>query len=145
MTVQNRELPSVVESPRAEAFSRTGVVLLIVAPLLMAAGRTLLVPMDDQRWGNVLDQMAAHQNRSDAGLAPRHGAAGLLATTAALLAGRLRRSGRARSAAFVLVTTALGWAGCAGICVGGLSMSVVAKVPGPCGAGSDPAGLQRRA
>jgi hypothetical protein len=129
MIVQDRELPNVVESPRAGAFSRTGVVLLVVAPLLMAAGRALLVPLDDQRWGNVLDQMAAHQNRSDAGWILALAAAGLLATTAALLAGRLSRAGRARSATFVLVTTALGWAGCAGICSGGLFMSVVAKAP----------------
>jgi hypothetical protein len=129
MPVRERELPSVVASPRIEAIGRTGATLLIVAPLLMVAGRTLLVPMDDQGWEKVLNQMAAHQSRSDAGWLLALAAAGLLVITTAILAGRLRGVGRTRSAAFALVTTALGWAGCAGICVGGLFMSVMAKAP----------------
>jgi hypothetical protein len=128
MSVQERQDSSVAVTP-ADGLSTATVALLIAAPLIMAGGRALLVPFDDQGWDSVLNQMAAHQGRSDAGWLLALAACGLLATTAAVLAGRLRRGGRGRSAAFVVVSTALGWAGTAAICGGGLMMSVAAKAP----------------
>lgn len=112
-----------------EGFTRSAAVLLIGAPLLMALGRVLLVPFDDQNWNKVLNQMAAHQGRSDTGWLLAMAASGLLATTATVLARQLRLAGRGRAAAFVVVSTALGWAGSAAMAAGGLSMSVAAKAP----------------
>jgi hypothetical protein len=106
--------------------SRTGAALLIVAPLLMALGRVLLVPFEDDDWNAVLTDMAAHRGRSDAGWLLALAASGLLAITAAILAAQLRTR-RQKSAVFALVTTALGWAGTAAICGGAHLMSAMAK------------------
>src|SRR3954449_13412452 len=101
--------------------------LLIGAPLLMAVARILLVPFDDQDWDKTLTDMAAHQARSDLGWLLAIAACGLLAASAIVLAQRLQFAGRARSATFVIVSTAIGWAGCAAICLGGIYLSVAAK------------------
>ena len=103
--------------------------LLIGAPVLMAAGRALLVPLDDQDWNKVLTSMAAHQARSDAGWLIALAASGLLAATAVLLARRLGVAGRTRAAWFTMVTAVLGWASTAAVCAGALVMSVAAKAP----------------
>lgn len=103
--------------------ARTAAVLLIGAPLLMAVGRLLLVPFDDQGWDAVLTQSAAHQNRSDTGWIIAMAASGLLAAAALSLARLLHLAGRTKVAAFAGVTTAIGWAGSAGICTGGLLLS----------------------
>ncbi len=103
--------------------------LLIGAPLLMAVGRGLLVPFDDQDWDGTLTEMAEHQGRSDAGWLLAMAASGLLTLTAVFLARRLLVAGRRRSASFAIVATALGWAGTAGICVGGLFLSEAALAP----------------
>ncbi len=103
--------------------------LLIGAPLIMAVGRALLVPLDDQDWDSVMTSMAAHQARSDTGWLLALAASGLLGVTAVLLAGRLRAVGKARMAMFVTVTTALGWAATAAVCLSGLYLSVAAAAP----------------
>ncbi len=105
---------------------RTAMALLIGAPLVMALGRALLVPFDDQDWEGTLTDMAAHQGRSDFGWILAVAASGLLATAAAILARRLLAH-RTKSATFAVIATALGWAGCAGIATGGLLMSEMAK------------------
>jgi hypothetical protein len=104
-------------------------VLLIGAPLLMTVGRVLLVPFNDQGWDAVLTQAAAHQSRSDAGWLLAMAASGLLGAAALSLAWLLHVAGRTKSAAFVAVTTALGWAGSAGICAGGILLSYQGKAP----------------
>lgn len=103
--------------------------LLIGAPLLMAVGRVLLVPFDDQDWNGMFTKMAEHQSRSDAGWLLALAACGLLVLTTVLLSGRLLVAGRTRSASFAVVATAVGWAGTAGICVGGLFLSEAAFAP----------------
>lgn len=109
--------------------ARPAAVLLVGAPLLMALARVLLVPFDDQKWNHVLDQMAAHQGRSDTGWILALAASGLLSVTALILARRLSLAGRTRAAAFVAVSTALGWAGSAGICASAVVMGVQSKAP----------------
>jgi hypothetical protein len=103
--------------------------LLIGAPLAMALGRVLLVPLDDQDWDGVLSSMASHRGRSDAGWILAMAASGLLAVTAVVLAGRLGRAGRVRAAMFATVTTAIGWAATAATCLTGLYLSVAATAP----------------
>jgi len=117
---------------RQTAVGRPAAVLLVGAPLVMAAGRVLLVPYDHQDWNGVLDAMAAHRGRSDGGWLLAVAASGLLSLTAALLSRRLHVSGRtgaAAFAAFAAVTTALGWAGCAGFATAALLVSVMAGAP----------------
>jgi hypothetical protein len=104
-------------------------VLLIGAPLLMAVGRLLLVPFDDQGWDAVLTQAAAHQARSDTGWIIAIAASGLLGAAALSMAWLLHLAGHTKSAALVAVTTALGWAGSAGICTGGVLLSYQGKAP----------------
>ena len=104
-------------------------VLLVGAPLLMAIGRGLLVPLDDQDWDGVMTSMAANQGRSDAGWLIALAAAGLLTVTAVLLANRLRDTGRPRMAMFATVAIALGWTASAALCAGGLFLSVAAGAP----------------
>lgn len=101
----------------------TAAAILVGAPLLMAVGRLLLVPFDDQGWDAVLTQAAAHQNRSGTGWFLAMAASGLLGAAALSLAKLLHLAGRTKAAAFAAVTTALGWAGSAGICTGGLLLS----------------------
>src|SRR4051812_43180660 len=103
--------------------------LLIGAPLLMAGARVLLVPMDDQELDKTLTDMAAHAGRSNLGWFLAMVASGLLAVTGVVLAQRLQAVGRARSAMTAMLTIALGWTGCAAICLGGLFMSAAAKAP----------------
>ena len=104
-------------------------VLLIGAPVLMAVGRLLLVPFNDQGWDAQLTEAAAHQSRSDAGWLIAMAASGLLGAAALALAWVLHVAGRTRAAAFTAVTTALGWAGSAGICAGGIFLSYQGKAP----------------
>lgn len=103
--------------------------LLIGAPLLMAVGRALLVPFDDQDWDGMFTKMAEHQGRSDAGWLLALASCGLLVLTTVLLARRLLLVGKPRLATLSAVATAVGWAGTAGICVGGLFLSEAALAP----------------
>ncbi len=128
MTTIEAHLPTPT-ARRAERLTRGVVVLLIGAPLLMAVGRVLLVPFDDEDWDAVLTSMANHQGRSDAGWLIAMAASGLLAVTAVILAHRLGVTGRTRAAMFATVTTAIGWASCAAVCLGGLYLSAAATAP----------------
>jgi hypothetical protein len=107
----------------------TVVALLIGGPLLMMVGRLLLVPFNDQGWDKVLTEAAAHQNRSDAGWLIAMAASGLIGASAIFLAKLLREAGRSKAAAIVTVTTALGWAGSAGMCSAGLLFSYQGLAP----------------
>jgi hypothetical protein len=102
-------------------------VLLIGAPLLMALGRMLLVPIDDENLQTTMADAGVHQARSDLGWVLAIVASGLLSACATGLARTLRRSGRRVAAGFALVTTAVGWAGCAALCLGGLVLSEAAE------------------
>jgi hypothetical protein len=104
-------------------------VLLIVAPLVMALGRALLVPLDDEDWDSVMTSMAANSGRSNTGWLLALAASGLLAATAVLLAQRLKSAGKTRMAMLVTATTAIGWASCAGLSVWGVYLSVAADAP----------------
>ena len=110
-------------------FSTTAKVLLIGAPLLMALGRALLVPLDDQDYDKTMTAMVAHETRSNTGWLLALAACGLLSVTAFLLARRLADVGRKRAAWFTTITTAMGWAVTACVCVAGLYMTVAAKAP----------------
>ncbi len=103
--------------------------LLIGAPLIMIVGRLLLVPFDDQGWDAVLTAAAANQSRSDAGWLLALAASGLLGAAALSMASLLHAVGRGKAAAFVTVSTALGWAGSAGICTGGMLFSYLGASP----------------
>ena len=103
--------------------------LLVGGPLLMAVGRLLLVPLNDQGWDAALTDAAAHQTRSDVGWLLAMAGAGLIAASALALVQLLGRAGGTRPAAFALVTTAVGWAGCAGICAAGMLLSYQGKAP----------------
>jgi hypothetical protein len=121
---------STMAPPVAVPAHRRGVaVLLLGAPLVMAVGRLLLVPMDDQAWDETLTDMAAHQERSDLGWVLAIAASGILGVTATVLAHRLFVAGRNRSGPFVALTTALGWVGCAAVGACGLLMGEMAESP----------------
>jgi hypothetical protein len=109
------------------AFTRVGAALLVCAPLLMAVARILLVPLDDQGWDQALTRAAAHQGTSDTGWLMALAASGLLGAAALSMTALLHQAGRPKAAAFATVTIALGWAGSAAICVGGLFLSYQGK------------------
>jgi len=111
------------------ALTPVGAGLLLGAPLIMIVGRLLLVPFDDQGWDAVLTAAAANQSRSDAGWLLALAASGLLGAAALSMASLLHAVGRGKAAAFVTVTTALGWAGSAGICTGGMLFSYLGASP----------------
>lgn len=111
------------------ALTPVGAGLLIGAPLIMIVGRLLLVPFDDQGWDAVLTAAAANQSRSDAGWLLALAASGLLGAAALSMASLLHAVGRSKAAAFVTVATALGWAGSAGICTGGMLFSYLGASP----------------
>ena len=103
--------------------------LLVGGPLLMAVGRLLLVPMDDQGWDAALTEAAAHQARSDAGWIIAMAAAGLIGASAFVLSSLLRQTGRPKAAVVATITTAIGWAGSAGVCTAGMLLSYQGKAP----------------
>jgi hypothetical protein len=109
------------------AFTRVAAALLVGAPLLMAVGRLLLVPMDDQKWDSVLTQAAANQGTSDTGWLMALAASGLLAAAALSMTALVHETGRRKAAAFATVAIALGWAGSAAICMGGVLFSYQGK------------------
>jgi hypothetical protein len=117
-----------METVTRETRNRTAVALLVGAPLLMAIGRLLLVPFDDQGWDGVLTAAAGHQTRSDTGWILAIAACGLLGAGSVFMANLLRRAGRTKAAAFATVAVPVGWAGTAAICGGGLMLSYQGKV-----------------
>jgi hypothetical protein len=116
-------------STERHGFAPVTAALLVGGPLVMVVGRLLLVPLDDQGWDGVLTDAAAHQSRSDTGWLLAMAAAGLIAASAVALSAVLGRAGRTRAAAVAAVTTAVGWAGCAGIATAGLLLSYQGKAP----------------
>jgi hypothetical protein len=110
-------------------YSKGTLALLVGAPLVMAIGRTLLVPFDDEDWDSVMSSMAANSGRSNTGWLLALAACGLLTVTAVVLAHQLRLVGKVRMAMFVTITTAIGWAATAAICLGGLYLAVAAEAP----------------
>lgn len=121
---------TVQHTTEVKARYATGTVALLVgAPLVMALGRALLVPMDDEDWDSVMTTMAANSGRSNTGWLVALAACGLLTVTAVVLAHQLRLVGKARMAMVVTITTALGWAATAGICLGGLYLAIAAEAP----------------
>jgi hypothetical protein len=118
-----------MERTERPGLTRTAAAVLIAGPLLMALGRLLLVPLNDQGWDQQLTQAAAHQGRSDTGWLIAMASSGLIAAGALSLASVLRRAGRARAAAFTVVATAVGWAGSAGIATAGLLLSYQGQAP----------------
>jgi hypothetical protein len=110
-------------------YSAGTLALLVGAPLVMALGRALLVPLDDEDWDGVMTSMAAHSGRSNTGWLLALAACGLLTVTAVVLAHQLRLAGKVRMAMFVTITTAIGWAATAAICLGGLYLAVAAEAP----------------
>jgi hypothetical protein len=109
--------------------TRVAAALLVGAPLLMTVGRLLLVPMDDQKWDDVLTQAAANQGTSDTGWLMALAASGLLAAAALSMTALLHQAGARKAAAFATVTIALGWAGSAAVCMGGVLFSYQGKAP----------------
>ena len=116
-------------SDARERYSTGTIALLVGAPLVMALGRALLVPLDDEDWDSVMTSMAANSGRSNTGWLLAVAACGLLTVTAVVLAHQLRIVGKARMAMFVTITTAIGWAATAGTCLVGLYLAVAAEAP----------------
>jgi hypothetical protein len=115
--------------PDIETHHRGITAVLLGSPLLMAFGRALLVPLDDEDWDAVMTSMAENQGRSDLGWLIALAASGLLAVSAVVLSSRLRSAGWSGTALFATVTAALGWAGTAATCANALYLSIAADAP----------------
>ena len=111
----------------ARGLRRTEVVVIMAAPLVLAAGRLLLVPFDDQQWDAMLGSMTAHHTRNAAGWSLTLVAAALLAVAGLALLRLV--SDRNRLTAPALVGVALGWVGTAAVASGGLVMGDMANSP----------------
>lgn len=129
METRRPPIPAAPATTSAEMASPLDTVLLIGAPLVMALGRMLLVPIDDEHLQATMADAGAHQARSDLGWVLAIIACGLLSACATGLARTLQRSGRTAAGGFALVATAVGWAGCAALCLGGLVLSEAAESP----------------
>ena len=112
---------------RASDLRRTEVVLLAAAPVVLALGRLVLVPFDDQQWSRMLGEMAVNHSRNAVGWSLALIAAALL-TVAGLALVRLV-PGRARLTVPALLGVTLGWTGTAAIASGGLVMGDMAGSP----------------
>jgi len=118
---------SIVTPERAPDLRRTEIVLLATAPVVLALGRLVLVPFDDQEWNRMLGDMAANHSRNAIGWSLTLIAAALL-TAAGLALVRLVPD-RPRLTVPALVGVALGWAGTAAVASGGLVMGDMADSP----------------
>lgn len=112
---------------RAPGLHRHEVVLLATAPVVLALGRLILVPFDDQEWNRMLGDMAANHSRNAVGWSLALIAAALL-TVAGLALVRLVPD-RPRLTVPALLGVALGWTGTAAIASGGLVMGDMADSP----------------
>jgi len=114
-------------SDRTPGLRRTEVVLLLSAPLVLALGRLILVPFDDQEWDRMLSDMALNHTRNSIGWSLALVAAALL-TVAGLALVRLIPD-RPRLTVPAMVGVALGWVGTAAVASGGLVMGDMANSP----------------
>ncbi len=112
---------------RAPGLHRHEVVLLATAPVVLALGRLILVPFDDQEWNRMLGDMAANHSRNALGWSLTLIAAALL-TVAGLALVRLVPD-RPRLTVPALLGVALGWTGTAAVASGGLVMGDMADSP----------------
>lgn len=112
---------------RAANLSRTEIALLATAPVVLALGRLILVPFDDQEWNRMLSDMAANHSRNAVGWSLALIAAALL-TAAGLALVRLVPD-RPRLTVPALIGVTLGWAGTAAVASGGLVMGDMANSP----------------
>ncbi len=123
-----RPSASPVDTPeRSPGLLGHDVILLATAPIVLALGRLVLVPFDDQEWGRMLGDMAANHSRNAVGWSLTLVAAALL--TAAGLALVKLIPDRPRLTVPALVGVALGWTGTAAIASGGLVMGDMADSP----------------
>jgi len=121
-------MTSTLESPvHVRTFRQTEVVLLVAAPVVLGLGRVLLVPFDDQGWGQMLTDMADNPTRNALGWSLALFAAGLLTATGLALVRLVSDRPRLTVPATIGVVT--GWAGTAAIASGGLLMGDMAKSP----------------
>ncbi len=121
-------MTSTLEAPvQVRTFRQTEVVLLAAAPVVLGLGRALLVPFDDQGWGQMLTDMADHPTRNALGWSLALLAAGLLTATGLVLARLV--SDRPRLIVPATIGVVTGWAGTAAIASGGLLMGDMAKSP----------------
>lgn len=121
-------MTSTLESPvHVRTFRQTEVVLLVAAPVVLGLGRVLLVPFDDQGWGQMLTDMANNPTRNALGWSLALFAAGLLTATGLALVRLVSDRPRLTVPATIGVVT--GWAGTAAIASGGLLMGDMAKSP----------------
>ncbi len=120
---------SEVDAPlgRPPALSRAEVALLAVSPVVLALGRVLVVPFDDQDWDHMLGDMATHSARNAIGWSLTLVAAALL-VPAGLALVRLV-PGRARLTVPAGLGIAFGWVGTAAVASGGLVMGNMADSP----------------
>lgn len=112
---------------RAPGLHRHEVALLVTAPVVLALGRLILVPFDDQEWNRMLSDMAAHHFRNAVGWSMALIAAALL-TAAGLALVRLVPD-RPRLTVPALLGVTLGWTGTAAVASAGLAMGNMADSP----------------
>jgi len=112
---------------RAPGLHRHEVVLLATAPVVLALGRLILVPFDDQEWNRMLSDMAANHSRNAVGWSMALIAAALL-TAAGLALVRLVPD-RPRLTVPALLGVALGWTGTSAVASGGLVMGDMSNSP----------------
>ena len=109
------------------SLSRAEVALLAFTPVVLALGRLLLVPFDDQDWDHMLRDMAAQSSRNAIGWSLTLVAAALLVPVGLALVRLV--PGRARLTVPALLGIALGWVGTAAVATGGLVMGHMADSP----------------
>jgi hypothetical protein len=107
--------------------------LLVAGPVAMLAGALLLVRYDDQGWNEVLDAMAAHPDRSNAGWLLMLAGTALVVPPTVALATRIR-SRRPVLGAVALVTTVLGWCSVPALTMGAIMMEALSHTPDRAGA-----------
>jgi len=126
--VNTTSLPSPTRaSAHHDGLRRTEIVILLAAPVILLLGRALLVPFDDQRWGDMLTTMADHPTRNAIGWVLALIAVALLAVGGLGLVRLV--SDQPLLAVPATVGVALGWAGAAAVASGGLLMGDMAKNP----------------
>ncbi|MEO6652994.1 MAG: hypothetical protein ABIP17_10090 [Ilumatobacteraceae bacterium] len=127
MTSSTQAAQPVATPERESVWSRHDLVVLAIAPLVLAVGRLILVPYDDQEWDRVLTDMAANHSRNAIGWALTLIAAALLSAAGLALVRLLPH--RSRLVLPAAIGVVLGWTGTAGIATGGLIMGDMANVP----------------